>query len=94
MVIITHRSSLPTGFSYEEYGAVTENQPGKLGRGQKEERRHQPIVSPANLPEMLTVESILAADVCATRNDLGSYQMQETSKVTGQRQPGKLTRLP
>ena len=61
-----HNSSLTEGPDKEH--ATAKNQPGGCGRGQRREET-------TNLPEVLTLESILAERCVATRKDLESDQI-------------------
>ena len=53
-------SDLTTGDSYKEHGNDQLPPTGRIQEGPKERRRHQPIISPVNVPEILVLESILA----------------------------------
>ena len=67
---------------------------GRIREGPKGGRRHEPVIYPTSLPETLTLEFTLADRCLRHQEGPESSHIRATSKMIGQRQPGKLIPLP
>ena len=77
--------------TWEEIWCRLRKLTGRIWEGLQAGRRCQPIIGPANLPEHLTLESILAERCMSPQEGTWVRPNTDTGKKTGQKQPRKQT---